>query len=81
MGRFYLHVKEGDEVFPDEEGIELPDVEAARREALLSARELVSQAIKAGRTTFPEAFVIADEAGRPLEVVSLAAVLPEALKK
>jgi hypothetical protein len=53
--------------------IELPDVEAARREALLSARDLVCQAIKAGKPTVPEAIVIADEAGRPLEVVPVAA--------
>ena len=68
MGRFYLHIKNGDEEFPDEEGIDLPSIDAARREALQSARELLCNAIKTGKPTLPEALVIADENG-PLEVV------------
>jgi hypothetical protein len=43
---------------------------------LLAARDILSHAIKAGKRKVPEAFVIADEAGRKLDVVPLAAVLP-----
>ena len=81
MGRFYLHIKAGGDLHYDEEGIELPSIDAARKEALLSAREMLARAIKAGKTTVPEALVIADEDGRTLEVVPLASVLPEPLKK
>jgi len=81
MGRFYFHLKQNNELLPDEEGIELPSVEAARTEALKTVRELVSQAITAGKPNVPEALVIADEAGRTLEIVPLASVLPKSLKK
>jgi hypothetical protein len=81
MGRFYFHIRAGGELTRDEEGIDLPDFSAARREAIEAARELLAEAIKNGRPEVPEAFVIADEDGRMLDIVLLAAVLPEALKK
>jgi hypothetical protein len=81
MGRFYFHLRAGDKLMPDEEGIDLPDLSAARREAIEAARELLGEAIKSGRPEVPEAFVIADEDGRELDAVPLAAVLPENLKK
>jgi hypothetical protein len=81
MGRFYFHLRAGDELMRDEEGIDLPDLSAARREAIEAARELLAVAIKDGRSEVPEAFVIADEDGRTLDIVLLATVLPVALKK
>jgi hypothetical protein len=81
MARFYFHLQAGDQIVPDEEGADLPDFSAAQREALLAARELLSEAIKSGKPEVPEAFVIADEAGRPLGIVPLAAALPAPLKK
>ena len=81
MGRFYLHIRAGDEITPDEEGVDLPDLSAAQREAELAARELLAQAIMSGKPEVPEAFVIADEAGRSLATVPLATVLPRHLKK
>jgi hypothetical protein len=81
MARFYFHLQGGGELLHDPEGADLPDLNAARHEAWLSARELLSEAIKYGRETVPEAFVIADEAGRKLDVVPLALVLPKPLKK
>ena len=83
MARFYLHLKSSDGLilFYDPEGVELPSIDAARREALQSARELLSHAIKTGKTKVPEAFVITGEDGRTLEVVLLASVLPEPLRK
>ena len=81
MGRFYFHLKAGDELVPDEEGIELPDVAAATREALLTARELLANAIKGGKVEVPEALVIADETGRTLGVLPLREVLPDPFKR
>jgi hypothetical protein len=54
---------------------------SARREAILSAREILAAAIRAGQANVPDAFVISDEGGRALDTVPLAEVLPEALKK
>ncbi|XIA67951.1 DUF6894 family protein [Bradyrhizobium sp. TZ2] len=76
-----FHVRAGNEITPDDQGTDLPDLSAAKREALLSARELLAEAIKSGKQTVPEVFVIADDEGRTLDIVSLAAVLPRSLKK
>ena len=81
VGHFYFHLRAGDELLIDDDGQDLPDLSAARREAELAARELLAEAIKAGKERVPEGFVIADETGRALDIVLLAAVLPKALKK
>ena len=81
MKRFFFHLKKGDELILDDDGTELPDIAAAMLEALLAARELLADAIQAGEQKVAEALVIADEAGRTLEVLPLIEVLPESLKR
>ncbi|TYL72552.1 DUF6894 family protein [Bradyrhizobium cytisi] len=81
MGRFYFHLRAGDEITLDEEGTELPDLPAAEGEAVLAARELLAEAIKSGTPDVSEVLVITDEVGRPLGTVPLATVLPRLLKK
>ena len=61
MGRFYFHLQADEQIVPDDEGVDLPDLSAAEHEAILAARELLAEAIKSGRPEVPEAFVIADE--------------------
>ena len=61
MARYYFHFKSGDTVETDEEGLELADLSAVAREADLSARELMADAIKARKPNVPEALVITDE--------------------
>jgi hypothetical protein len=80
MGRFYFHVRTGDHLTPDEEGADFPDLAAAHREAVLAAREVLADAIMNGKPDVAEAFVIADERGRPLDVVQIATVLPRSMK-
>jgi hypothetical protein len=80
MGRFYFHLRADDHVSHDDQGQDLPDLFAARREAIQSAREILAGAIRAGYTSVPDAVVIIDEAGRLLETVRLATVLPEPVK-
>jgi hypothetical protein len=46
--RYYFHIRSVDDVALDEEGTNLPDLSAARRLALASARELLGIAIKEG---------------------------------
>ena len=81
MGRFYFHVKEGNELIADEDGTDLPDLAAATREALQAARELLAEAIKLGKPTAPEAIVVADAGGRTLLELPFIGVLPEPIKK
>jgi hypothetical protein len=59
----------------------LPDTATARHEAILTARELLAEAIKDGKPDVPDAFVIMDEGGRTVDVVPLAAVFPKHMKK
>src|SRR3954453_18387094 len=80
MGRFYFHLREGDTLIPDDEGQDLPDVSVALREAMLTARDLLAEAIMAGKDEVPDAVVIGDEAGRPVETFPVAVVLPKHLK-
>jgi hypothetical protein len=77
MARFYFHMRTGDRIERDTEGAELPNLEAARTEALLSAREILADAIKAPRQPkLMDCFVIADEKGRELATVSLKEAMP-----
>jgi hypothetical protein len=74
--RFYFHVKHGADLFRDEEGIDLESTTLAHAHALQSARELLADAIKAGRDPEIDAFVIADQQGQQLTFVPVAEVLP-----
>jgi hypothetical protein len=76
MSRFYFHVQAEGQVVLDHEGTDLPDLSAAQCEAMESAREVLADAIKRGKSKVATAFVIADEAGRALAIVPLLAVLP-----
>ena len=81
MGRFYFHLQADDQIVPDNEGEDLPDLSAAEHEAILAARELLAEAIKCGWPEVLEAFVIANEEGRALAIVPFTAVLPRPLRK
>jgi len=76
--RYFLHV---DELDTDPEGTELPDLEAARREAILAAREMLAEWIILGAEDIPTRIVITDEAGTILALVRMRDVLPRALRK
>src|SRR5258707_9936453 len=76
MGRFYFHLQADDQIVPDDEGVDLPDLSAAEHEAILAAREILGEAIKSGRPEVSKAFVIADEEGRALAIVPFTAGFP-----
>ncbi len=50
MAKYYLHLVDGDDVICDPEGSDLPSIAAAREHALLSAREILAEAIKRKRS-------------------------------
>jgi hypothetical protein len=79
MARFYFHMRTGDHVERDADGAEMPNLEAARTEALQSAREILADAIKASKSHALDCFVIADQKGRELATVSLKDALPKGL--
>lgn len=82
MPRYFLHLRDGGETKRDEEGDQLSDVEAARAEALDSAREMWAEAIREGngRDYLDAVFVITDQQGRELTTVSFLEALPPRLR-
>jgi hypothetical protein len=76
--RYFLHI---DELDTDPDGTELADLEAARQEAVLAAREMLAEWIMQGADDIPTRIVIADEAGNVLGMVYMRDVLPRALRE
>ncbi len=76
MQRFYFHVRRGDEIAPDTDGEALPDVSAARNEALKVAREMLAEAIKYDACP-PEYIEVADDSGRTVLILAIADLLPK----
>jgi len=69
MPRYFFHVF-NDVVAIDEEGIELPDLDAAREQALDSARELVCESIHKGHLNLDHRIEVEDDAGNKLLILS-----------
>jgi len=61
MPRFFINIRDGDRLIQDEEGSVLPDVEAACREAVLAARDILSSKLRAGEEVNGQVFEITDE--------------------
>lgn len=77
MPRYFFNV---DELDTDPEGSELHDLKAARAEAVLAARELLTECIFAGRDVVPLKILITDEAGQVLDTIHIRDVLPRSLR-
>jgi len=63
MPRYFFHIKDEVEIIPDEEGLELRGLDAVREEARESAREMMSESVRAGHRPDGRAFVVTDEQG------------------
>lgn len=75
MPLYFLHVREGQTLNRDVEGQEFPDLEAARREAISSSREILGERLLHGGTLNHRSIEIADATGRVVDVVSTREVL------
>jgi len=64
MPRYFFHIKRGGKVLIDREGVELNDVDAASRLAVLDARALMSEDILVGRLAINSIFLIAIDQGK-----------------
>lgn len=70
MPLFFFHI-EGEVRFPDEEGSVLSDVWAARRAALVGAREIAAEDLKQGKgLSLDDRIEIEDESGQIVAVVT-----------
>jgi hypothetical protein len=75
MPRYYLHIRDEGRLVEDPDGSDLPDLEAARAEALEGARNILAAKVKAGKLIDDQRFEITDETGAVLAVVPLKDVL------
>lgn len=63
MPRFFFHILTRTNIIKDQEGAELADLAAARREAIKDARGLMSTAIREGRDISHRYIEICDDTG------------------
>jgi hypothetical protein len=70
MPRFYFHLWEHGAMSEDPEGQELPDLDRARNEAILAAREIMAEKLAAGRSPDHSRFEIVDETGQTVLTVA-----------
>jgi len=75
MPRYFFHVREGSELSRDAEGQELPNAEAARKEAVSTTREMLGEKLLHGGSIDHRSIEIADETGRVVDVVQVTDVL------
>ncbi len=68
MPRYHFHIF-NTEITRDDEGLELADDEAARREATRSARELICQDIRNGYMTLSHRIEVEDAQGEPVLMI------------
>jgi hypothetical protein len=62
MPRYFFHIHE-EVAVRDEEGIELADVAAARRQAIAGARDIMSEQVRGGRLGLRNRVDVEDERG------------------
>ena len=78
---FYFNLQTDGTVRKDPEGVDLPDVEAARQEATKTAREMAAEAVATGSEASVDDILVTDAKGRVLATVSLADMIPKRLRK
>ena len=71
MPRFFFHIFDHVEIL-DDEGMELPDAEAARSAALAGARAMICDQVKEGRLCLNHRIEVEDEAGATVLSIAFA---------
>ena len=69
MARYFFHIRKGDTFIEDHDGKDMPDLAAARAEALASARDLLAERLRAGQIVNGQSFEILDENGAIVDKV------------
>ncbi|MDB5522352.1 MAG: hypothetical protein JWM58_115 [Rhizobium sp.] len=69
MPRYYFNVRDGETISEDVDGIELQDLEAARREAIVAARDIMIDQLRGGEQVDGQIFEIENEDGEVLLVI------------
>jgi hypothetical protein len=75
MPKFHFHIRDASGVVLDEDGMELPDLAAAREEAQEAARQLLADAIRAHKEVDGKKIEIAKDDGPVIEVIEVRDIL------
>jgi 20S proteasome alpha/beta subunit len=82
MERYFVRITTAaGHIVKDEEPEAHPNLQSAQKEAVESARDILTEAIEAGQDTDVEAVIVIDEHGQEFHRVSLMEVLPASLKQ
>ena len=81
MPLYYFHLQDRGSRLQDEQGVTLPDAEAAFYQAIRSARELIRGNLEIGTKWQNQSVEIEDEQGLPLFQVPLTEVAELALRE
>ena len=73
MPRYFFHIRDGEELIPDDEGSNLADLPAARKEAAQTVREIIAESVGSREPLEQLTVEIWDEEG-PVESVSMSVV-------
>ena len=74
MPRFFFHIYD-DTIALDDDGMDLPDVETARQQALLGARSLICEEVAKGHLNLSYRIEVEDENGRPVLTLPFASAV------
>ncbi len=64
MAQCFFHLQNRTKTMRDSEGVELMSLDEVREEAMLSAREIMSEQVRKGKALNHCAFIIEDENGK-----------------
>jgi hypothetical protein len=79
--RYYFHLRVGQELSPDDLGMELPDLDSAYLEAFQAAQDMWAELLAQRSDPLIRSFEIADSAGRVLLILPFGEVLDRARKR
>jgi hypothetical protein len=70
MKRYYFDIREGTEIFPDEEGLELSTIEKVQEEAALSLADMARDAVRSKKSNIRQemAIEVRDDHGPVLQL-------------
>lgn len=69
MPQYHLHLHRCGTFYPDEEGQSLPNLDSARRLAIVDAREIMAEEMRSGQLCLGCRIEIADATGQVLDVI------------
>lgn len=75
MPRYYFHLRTAAALHIDWEGAEFPTTDAAREEAVTSAREIIADKVRKGTSIDAISFEVTDEDGKVTDRVNFNAVV------